>query len=85
MAGDKIMEARRAAYLKFVVSAKDCGGPFENAELNKGWQVWNAALDSVVIELPKPEYFGDHWSGDWAIKKEDIVEAVEEIGLKVNS
>lgn len=39
------------------------------------------ALKSV--KLPPTEYFGDSWSGEWAITRENIVDCLEEHGIKV--
>lgn len=47
------------------------------------WSLWKASREAVVVELPAPEYFGDHWSGGWAITRENVVDALEEQGLRV--
>lgn len=50
------------------------------AQYLKAWQASRAALK---VELPKPEYFGDHWSGDWAYNVEDTKDALREAGIEV--
>jgi hypothetical protein len=35
------------------------------------------------VKLPPTEYFGDSWSGGWAITRENIVDCLEEHGIKV--
>lgn len=45
--------------------------------------VWVASRAECVVEMPAAEYIGDSWSGDWAIKREDVVESIEAAGLKV--
>lgn len=52
-------------------------------ECAKRWQVWKASRAALKVELPKPEYFGDHWSGDWAYNVEDTKEALQQAGIEV--
>lgn len=42
-----------------------------------------AIYAEAPIWLPPTEYFGDSWSGGWAIKREDIVDALQEQGYRV--
>lgn len=44
--------------------------------------VWVASREECVVELPAAEYIGDSWSGDWAIKTDEVREAIEAAGLK---
>lgn len=43
------------------------------------WGAWNAALDSVVIELPQDNYYEDAAS----VALDDCRHAIESAGLKV--
>ena len=47
------------------------------------WNAWQASRAALVVTLPAVEYFGDHWSGDWALPKDDVVVALESAGIKV--
>lgn len=44
---------------------------------------WQASRAALKVELPEPEYFGDHWSGDWAYNVEDTKDALREAGIEV--
>ena len=61
----------------------------EQEELRKscamGWgkYIWQASRAALKVELPEPEYFGDHWSGDWAYNVEDTKEALQQAGIEV--
>lgn len=80
-----IEEQRKQKFLRFVVEAKAKGGPFENPELNKGWQIWNAALDSVVIELPNQLHAKPYacYEGGWNDALLETADLIEGMGLKV--
>lgn len=47
------------------------------------WVAWQASREAMVVKLPETEYFGDSWSGGWAITRDNIVDALEEQGMKV--
>lgn len=76
-----IEERRKQKFLRFVVEAKDNGGPFENKELNKGWQIWNAALDSVEIQMPSRFDYSNPDAAGAAIY--DCASNIRDAGLKV--
>ena len=44
---------------------------------------WQASRAAIEIELPSTQYYGDHWSGDWALDEELVRDSIEEQGLKV--
>ena len=60
---------------------------YQNSVTSKAWSAWNAALDSVVIELPNPEIsygcmgegMGDGWESYGA---EEVREAIHAAGVK---
>ncbi|MDU9398086.1 hypothetical protein [Pseudomonas sp. zfem003] len=45
-----------------------------------GWKIWNAALDSAVVELPDVKE-----AKDIAYFNADVVDAIERAGLRVKS
>lgn len=59
------------------------GGGYENRVVQGMWEAWQASRAALKVELPKPEYFGDHWSGDWAYNVEDTNDALREAGIEV--
>jgi len=84
-----IQEARRAAFEAWAAQRRY---PLQRDGVvvcyaarctDEAWDAWNAALDSVEVKLPEVEYFGDYWSGGYAIKKEDVAEAIQAAGIKV--
>lgn len=46
---------------------------------------WQASRAAIEVELPRTQYYGDHWSGDWALDPELVVDSINEAGLKVKS
>lgn len=44
---------------------------------------WQASRAAIEIELPRTQYYGDHWSGDWALDPELVVDSLNEAGVKV--
>lgn len=85
-----IMEARRKWFeewmaagagveLRKVVAARSGDGGYALKEINIAWDGWNAALDSVCVELPQP-FEGDDFT---MYDGKEIVEAIERAGLKV--
>jgi hypothetical protein len=46
---------------------------------------WQASRAAIEIELPRTKYYGDHWSGDWALDQELVVDSLNEAGIKVKS
>ena len=46
---------------------------------------WQASRAAIEIELPRAKYYGDHWSGDWALDPELVVDSLNEAGVKVKS
>lgn len=93
-----IQEARRAAFeiaISIEISKKIVWlvNPSEIARLRKGddysasqissaWWAWNAALDSVVVELRESTEQGDYGSG-WDHGIGSAVEAIEAAGIRV--
>lgn len=51
--------------------------------LNAAWEWWQASRAALAVELPEVEYFGDSWSGGWALRKDDVVEALTDAGIPV--
>lgn len=47
------------------------------------WRAWQASRQQLEVKLPETEYFGDSWSGGYAITRENVVDALEEQGLQV--
>lgn len=62
---------------------RDEFGAYKNPIYRDFWTGWQASREAVVVELPQTEYFGDSWSGGWAITRENVVDAIEAQGLKV--
>lgn len=58
-----------------------CGQHYRDNDVDEAWNAWNAALDSVVIDLPESFSSGD--ARDPCIEVPDIIEAIEAAGLKV--
>lgn len=54
-----------------------------NPHIQQRWLGWQASRAALKVELPEPEYFGDHWSGDWAYNVEDTKDALREAGIEV--
>lgn len=60
MNNDKIIEARREKFEEWAVDLEfylDChffneGNNYSDADTFMAFEIWNAALDSVVVELP---------------------------------
>lgn len=46
---------------------------------------WQASRAAIEIELPRTQYYGDHWCGDWALDPELVVDSINEAGVKVKS
>lgn len=51
--------------------------------VNEKWTYWNAALDSVVIELDDPSDPADFCYDAQVIRRSGAVDAIESAGLKV--
>ena len=49
------------------------------------WSAWQASRAAIEIELPRTQYYGDHWSGDWALDPELVMDSINEAGVKVKS
>lgn len=50
------------------------------------WQVWNAALDSVMIDLPESFTYCEQMTGyesDPVMDSGEVIAAIEAVGLKV--
>ena len=64
--------------------AKDAEGNYLEQSLNPAWWAWNAALDSIVIELPEVsrQVTFDDESID-VMWPDEVREAVQSAGLKV--
>lgn len=91
-----IEEKRRAAFeswaLKNLYSIKRDGVvvDYANPRTDALWSALNAALDSVVIELPKAfETYGTLGFGggdpDLSLDPDEVIKAIESAGLKVKS
>lgn len=89
----KTTEARRAAFEAF---ARDhywlCEMSHERddlqfseyvePEMNVAWEAWNAALDSLCVELPfTRNYYGPSSEPEMAYAPEDIEEALTTAGI----
>jgi len=63
--------------------------PPDGGDVSLGEQVLRMGKDAAryrtqkPVKLPPTEYFGDSWSGGWAITHENIVDCLEEHGVKV--
>lgn len=83
-------EQRRARFEKWIIDnhcgeedlvLRDSEGEYYSVGVAERWEMYNAALDSVVIELP-----GSFMPGEAqhpCIEVPDIIEAIEAAGLKV--
>ena len=61
----------------FIVTTKNDG--YLYPATNSAWQAWRASRAAIEIELPEVESLGCH-----AIYyAEDVIEAIEQVGLKV--
>ena len=61
----------------FIVTTKKDG--YLYPATNSAWQAWQASREAIEVELPEEESFGCH-----AIYyAEDVIEAIEQAGLKV--
>lgn len=56
---------------------------YRGEAVNFAWTWWQRSREALVVSLPDTEWFGDSWSGGWAMSKENVVDALEEQGLKV--
>ena len=61
----------------FIVTTKNDG--YLYPATNSAWQAWRASRAAIEIELPEEESFGCT-TGYYA---EDVIEAIEQAGLKV--
>ncbi len=68
---------------KIVTTMRTKTGYTNNPSAQSKWEVWQASRAAVEIELPQTQYYGDHWSGDWALDKDSVEEVLTEQGLKV--
>lgn len=87
-----IMEARRKGFEEWILSSfmsdgdrdlvlRDEFGEYYSVGVAERWEMYNAALDSVCVELP-----GSFWPGEASnpcIEVPDIIESIERAGLKV--
>lgn len=52
-----------------------------------GWEAqfafdaWQASRAALVVTLPATQYYGDSWSGDYALPTEDTHEALTDAGV----
>lgn len=53
-----------------------------NQHTQLAWEAWQASR-SVGVSIPPVEYFGDSWSGGWAIERQNVVDALEQQGFLV--
>lgn len=60
---------------------KDEAGLYRSGVVQAAWWGFNAALDSVVVELPK-EVAAGRWADDIGYFKDDIIEAIHAAGIK---
>lgn len=65
-------------------------GGYRNWDVQRQWIGWNAAMDSVVIDLPKAfEAYGSLGFGggdpDLSLDPDEVIKAIESSGLKVKS
>ena len=58
---------------------------YRNIACQEQWEAWQASRAAIEIKLPRTKYYGDHWSGDWALDPELVVDSIDEAGLKVKS
>ena len=63
--------------------ATDCHEDYYRFGVRLAYHSWQASRAAIEIELPKPKYYGDHWSGDFALDPEIVVDSINEAGLKV--
>ena len=81
-----IMEARRKGFEDWILSSfmsdgdrdlvlRDEFGEYYSVGVAEHWEMYNAALDSVCVELPYP--------GHWSLDRDMVIEAIERAGLKV--
>ena len=47
------------------------------------WKTWQASRAALLIELPETEYYGDSWSGAYALPTEETRDAIEAAGVTV--
>lgn len=95
-----IMEARRKGFEEWILSSfmsdgdrdlvlRDEFGEYYSVGVAERWEMYNAAMDSVCVELPgrNPEYIGDRDHQQWACGCNYGInqcrEAIERAGLKV--
>lgn len=82
----EIMEARRKWFEEWILSSfmsdgdrdlvlRDEFGEYYSVGVAERWEMYNAALDSVCVELPDP--------GHWSLDRDMVIEAIERAGLKV--
>lgn len=64
---------------------KSENGSYRHIATNNKWDSWQASRAEIEIELPRTQYYGDHWSGDWALDPELVVDSLNEAGVKVKS
>lgn len=58
---------------------------YENQSINGFWSVWQAAIDSVVVELPKSPEIGyevDHFSSGELSMHEKVRNKLKNAGIK---
>ena len=63
----------------------DDNGEYIYSGARDAWEAWQASRAAIEIKLPRTKYYGDHWSGDWALDPELVVDSIDEAGLKVKS
>lgn len=64
------------------LSRKD--NSYSTSSLIYAWWAWQASRAAVVVELPEPEEFDGYYNGGYAIRRENVVKAIEAAGLKVS-
>lgn len=67
----------------YSLTYKDTTKMYFSNRTRQAWDVWQASRAAVEIELPQTQYYGDYWSGDWALDKDSVEEVLTEQGLKV--
>ena len=61
----------------------DCPEDYYRFGVRLAHHAWQASRAAIEIELPRAKYYGDHWSGDWALDPELVVDSINEAGVKV--
>lgn len=80
---DKIMEARRVkfeAYIGDSGSLYFLNGEYFSWETNRAWKTWNAAIDSLIVDLPieVTNVTNKHYEAG----RDDVLQAIHAAGVK---